>query len=533
VAKEVIMSFMDLIRRGDKADRAFDDLQSDMAEAFEESMALEPIEPLDANKEAAKPAAAEAPTPMAAQPDTPVDENQEPPAMVEPAPVAPEPAPAAMSDATLPVVADLPVAAEPVSSAASTTADSARRLTSHSQTRLAALESFDKLHRDAQEHLQDIESKITEVVTSQRLTRRFFNILLTDIHRANDLELANTSLGAEQKKLTEQLAETSKRLKERDGMIDGLRQREASLLQDNEALRTALATARMELVEAANAAARDQAKLGEALKALSARAMEVDRTVRETEVLREKHVALSVDLDKALKREAEALRKAEEIGAIQANDAVRYAEMRTQLSRSEKEVMRLQTSLESAQMRLTELEEAAIIAETDREDEAARRHAESNGLRSEMQALQARLATAADVHNESADEIARLRTLINDAAAEKMLADERMAALAEQHEKVKLDLSAANANISQLVLRHETEQIQLDIQRQECEDLKAEMATLNARIKELLPFERLYKATKAREAGEVAAANGSDASVVHARPASRRPTQVNRGRTAG
>jgi len=250
-------------------------------------------------------------------------------------------------------------------------------------------------------------------------------------------------------------------------------------------------------------------------------------------VLRAPHVALSVDLDKALKREAEALRKAEEIGAIQANDAVRYAEMRTQLSRSEKEVMRLQTSLESAQMRLTELEEAAIIAETDREDEAARRLAESNGLRSEMQALHTRLATAADQHNESADEIARLRTLINDAAAEKMLADERMAALGEQHDKVKLDLSAANANISQLVLRHETEQIQLDITRQECEDLKAEMATLNARIKELLPFERLYKATKAREAGDVAAANGSDASVMHVRPASRRPTQVNRGRTAG
>jgi len=528
VTKEVIMSFMDLIRRGDKAERAFDDLQSDMAEAFEESMALEPLEPLDSNKDAAKPAAAEPSGPMAAQPDTPAADNPEPPVTIEPVIAEAEPAPAAATPE-----ATLPVAAEMGSTMASTTSDSARRLTSHSQTRLAALESFDKLHRDAQEHLQDIESKITEVVTSQRLTRRFFNILLTDIHRANDLELANASLGAEQKKLTEQLAETGKRLKERDGMIEGLRQREASLLQDNEALRTALATARMELVEAANAAARDQAKLGEALNALSARAMEVERSARETEILREKQVGLSVDLDKALKREAEALRKAEEIGTLQANDAARYAEVRAQLSKSEKEVMRLQTSLESAQMRLAGLEEAANIAEADREDEAARRQAESNGLRSELQALNARLATAADAHNEAAGEIARLKAIINDAAAEKTLADERMAALTEQHDKVKLDLSAANANISQLVLRHETEQIQLDIARQECEDLKAEMATLNARIKELLPFERLYKATKAREAGDVAAANGSDASVVHARPASRRPTQVNRGRTAG
>src|SRR5262249_37786900 len=155
--------------------------------------------------------------------------------------------------------AGLPVAAEPESRAAPEAIEPGKRLTSHSQTRLAALESFDKLHRDAQDHLQQIEAKITEVVTSQQLTRRFFNILLTDIHRSNELEVANLNFASEQKKLTEQLADTGKRLKEREGMIEGLRQREASLLQDNESLRNALATARMDLVEAANAAARDQA----------------------------------------------------------------------------------------------------------------------------------------------------------------------------------------------------------------------------------------------------------------------------------
>jgi len=195
--------------------------------------------------------------------------------------------------------------------------------------------------------------------------------------------------------------------------------------------------------------------------------------------------------------------------------------------------MRLQTALESAQMRQTALEEAAVIAEADLEDEAERKLAEINGLRSEIHALQSRIAIAADAQNDSADELARLRALFNDTAAEKLLADERMAALAEQHEKVKLDLSAANTNVSQLVLRHETEQIQLDIQRQECEDLKAEIGALNARIKELLPFERLYKVTKAREGGDPAAANGPDQPVVLVRPASRRPTQINRGRTAG
>src|SRR3954453_10863806 len=121
------MSFMDLIRRGDKAERAFDDLQSDMAEAFEESMALEPLEPLDSNKDAAKPAAAEPSGPMAAQPDTPAADNPEPPVTIEPVIAEAEPAPAAATPE-----ATLPVAAEVGSTMASTTSDSARRLTSHS-----------------------------------------------------------------------------------------------------------------------------------------------------------------------------------------------------------------------------------------------------------------------------------------------------------------------------------------------------------------------------------------------------------------
>ena len=48
------------------------------------------------------------------------------------------------------------------------------------------------------------------------------------------------------------------------------------------------------------------------IKTLSARAVEIERRTRENEVLREKQVTLTIDLDKALKREAEARRKQEE-----------------------------------------------------------------------------------------------------------------------------------------------------------------------------------------------------------------------------
>ena len=82
---------------------------------------------------------------------------------------------------------------------------------------------------------------------------------------------------------------------------------------------------------------------------------------------------------------------------------------------------------------------------------------------------------------------------------EKQVADEKLSALMKEHDKDQLELSTANANLSQLALQQETEQIQLAIHRQECEDLRAEIALLNARIKDLLPFERLYKVTKARQ----------------------------------
>jgi DNA repair exonuclease SbcCD ATPase subunit len=485
------MNFKGLIKRDDnvddKIDLAFEELQFEMAEAFDESLGLE--DPAPPNDE------------MAALENSAANENE----------VQPQ---ESLADETLPepveVVTDVP--------------ETTRRLTSHTQSRLAALSSFDQLYHEAHEHLQEIGAKLSEVTISHNLTREFFNILHADIHRSNELELANANLIAEQRKLTEQLHDAARREQERENAIESFRQHETALLQDKEALRAAVAAAKLELVEANNTIARNEAELGDLVKTLSSRTLEAERRGRENDVLREKHVNLSIDLDKALKRESEARRKLDEVSTIHANEAARHTEVLATLGKSEKEVLRLQKALEAAQAKHAEMAETARSVEADREAEVDRSLAEMRGLRSEIQNLQQRQEAAADEQNEAASEIARLRTQLSDALAEKHVADERLVALMKENENDKINLSAASANISQLSLQHASEQIQLDIHRQECEDLRAEIAALNARIKELLPYERLYRVMKSREQeqGGVAEVAGASADTSRRKPATRR-----------
>jgi len=484
------MSFMDMIKRDNNdTDVAFEELNSGMAEALDEGMAAEVSE-------------VEAVPARESQQLAAISPLQVPESLQATAPGAPE--------------------------------EVERKLTAHTQSRLAALGSFDKLYRDAQTRLQEIDAKLSEVTTSQQLTRRFFNILQADIYRTNELELSSASLSTEHKKQAELLADTARKLQERDGLVEGLRAREANLLHDNEALRAALASVKLQLVETTALAAQYEGKLGEAVKALSEQTVEAQRSARESEVLREKQVSLSLDIDRLMKQEAEAQRKLDELATIHSNETARHSEILAALSKSEKEASRLQMALESTQMKQAEMAESALIAEADREAEAARNDAETRGLRAEIHALQSKLETASTERSEATGEIARLKAQFNDTLAEKQIADEKLFALVKENEALQQDLSAAGANISQLVLQQETEQIKLDIQRQECEDLRAEIATLNARIKDLLPFERLYKVTKARQhdGASNAVVDLVPATVAKTRNSGRRPGSANRDTAA-
>jgi len=441
------VKFRDLIRRTDNAEKSFEELEADLADAVDECLALDdpPVVAMDD-----------------VQGETPLEQDN---------------GTQAEDDAG--------------------TSETVRRLTSHTQSRMAALSSFDGLFRDAKLHFEEINAKLSEIASTHHLTREFFHILHADILRANELELANLSLTAEQRSLSDRLNELNRRQHERESTVEALQQREASLVQDSEALRGALAAARLELVEAANRNAIHEAEFGDLTNTLAAATVEADRRARENKLLREKNVSLSIDLEKALKREDEARHRLDAFSTIHANEAARNSEMLGALGKSEKEATRLLTSLEVTQAKLSEVTEAARIMEADKDAELERCRAEIRGLRSEIQSLHSRLELTSSANNEASAEIAKLKLQWSDAVAEKQVADERLAALTKEAESDKLNLSKITANFSQLSLQQASDQIQLDIRRQECEDLRAEIASVNARIRELLPYERLHGTTNA------------------------------------
>jgi len=457
------MNFAGLIRGTNKAEVGFDDLQADMAEALEESLRID--EPAPAQDNAA----------ASVFEDNLTDQAQD-----------------------MEARADLPAEISAPAEAQADEVEIAHRLTAHTQNRLAALGSFHKLYGEAQEHLREINAKLTEVTTSHHLTRQFFTVLQTDIHRANEMELNNAELLAEQRRLSDTIQELNKRDQEREAAVEAMQQREASLVHDRDTLRADLATAKLDLVEAANTIARNDAELGDLVKTLSARTIEAERRSRENEVLREKQVSLSIDLDKALQREADVRRRLDETTAIHTTEMARNSELLGALGKSEKEVLRLQKALEGSHAKQGEMVDEARAMEAERQAEALRRLAELRGLRDENQNLQSHLEQASDNYNEATSEIGQLKAQLSDLIAEKLVADERLSQLVTEAELDKKKLSEATANVSQLSLDHASEQMQLDVYRQECEDLRAEIATLNARIKELLPHERMYRVAKAR-----------------------------------
>ena len=109
------------------------------------------------------------------------------------------------------------------------------------------------------------------------------------------------------------------------------------LLPATRVLRSALAAAKLETVEAANTITRNEAQLGDLIENLTAKTIECERRSHENGGLREKHLNLSLEFDKALSREAEARRKLDEMSIVHANEAARNAELLLALGNREKE----------------------------------------------------------------------------------------------------------------------------------------------------------------------------------------------------
>jgi len=431
-------------------DEVFDDLQADMTQAFEESLRT------DALKPPAGDIPSEAPSPstdegfIEGSEDSHPDENGE-------------------------------------------------RLTVHTQRRLATLAAFDELYRKAQEELHDIDARLAQVRTSHRLTGEFSSSLQTDILRASDLEAANAGLTADLATATDQLREAQRKQQEQESAIEALQRREASLTNDRDAIRAALAAAKLELVEAGNTIARTEAELSERIKLLAEKAIDDERRGDQIEALRKKNVNLAVELDKTSNREAEARRELDKVSTIQAKEAARNTELIGTLGQREKEVLRLRILVEGARAKQSEMAEEARIFDLDREAQGARDLAEMHGLNSEIQALQTRLNDALDASNRASGEMDGLVTQLRDAVAEKQIAEEKLSAREKENELDKLKLAAATESLSRQAMDKASTEMQLDVQRQESEDLRGEIEALNARIAELLPYERLHRVVKARQ----------------------------------
>jgi chromosome segregation ATPase len=439
-----------MLKRGDKLDRAFEELQTGMLDVLDEDLFSLP--------ETAQPAENN----MASEETTPAEEDRRQVLVEE----RPEPA---------------------------------VRLTSYAQSRLAALESLEDLHRAAHDHIETVGAGLAEIVTAHHLTREFLNAIHSDIHRASEFETANGALAADNRKLADQLHDALKKQQELEAALEALRRRESGLLQDRDALRIELSSLKLENVELGNSLSRSESERGDIVKTLSTRTVEAERRLRENEILREKQVNLSIDLEKTLKREAELRRKFDELSTNHSNETSRHRETQSALAKNEKEIMRLQKQVETAETRQAELNERAIGREAESEAETRRNMAEIRGLKEEIQSLHGRLETASADQTQATEEIGRLKSQLDDMSTERQIAQEMIATLKRDGEA---DRRAAGRADSAPVDMSGVDKLQ-----DEVADLTGQVAKLKAEIKDLQPYQRLYREAKAK----LQAANTSEA----------------------
>jgi chromosome segregation ATPase len=374
------------------------------------------------------------------------------------------------------------------------------RLTSYAQGRMAALESLEELHRNAHDHLESVGSGLAEIITSHHLTREFLNAVHSDIHRASELEATSNALAAENRKLSEQLHDALKKHQELETALEALRRRETGLLQDRDALRIEISSLKLENVELGNNLSRTESERGDLVKTLSTRTVEAERRLRENEMLREKQVNLSIDLEKALKRETELRRKFDEVSASHSNETARHRETQASLTKTEKEIIRLQKQAEIAEAKQAELHEVAIGREAESEAEQKRGMAEIRGLKDEIQSLHSRLETASAGQTDASEEIARLKSQLDDMTTEKQIAQEMIATLKRESEADKKNLAALSGAGRQ-------EMSGMEKLEDEIANLTGQISKLKAEVKELQPYQRLYREAKAK----LQAANTSEA----------------------
>ena len=307
-------------------------------------------------------------------------------------------------------------------------------MNAHAQGRITDIAAFDETRNLVQQQLDTIGTALTKILSVHHLGRDFLDDCYADVRRANDLEQTVSNLSAENRKLGDQLDKLEKLRGRYEQLIEVLKHREARLIAEADRMREELASAKLEAVEARSAASRAELAQGDMHTALSARTSEAERYMRENELLREKNVNLSLDLDKALQRQAETRRKFEDLSSLNASETGRIAKVSAKLASEEKEAARLQQLADTLERKLMEASETIAGFNRDTKQNEELYQSEIHTLRSENQTLIARIQAGMSDQTETSAEIEALTARLNEAEAARTFAERKMADAAAEME---------------------------------------------------------------------------------------------------
>lgn len=380
--------------------------------------------------------------------------------------------------------------------------DNGERVTPHTQGRLAGYAAFDEARARANQELTRIGEALANIMATNNLNREFLNDCYADIHRSNELELANAAYAADNRRLNERVEKLEKLRARYDQLIDVLKRREAKLIQDAETQREVLGAVRLESIEARNTLTRNETQIGELQASLAAKTAEAERFMRDAEMLREKTVGLTLDLDMAQKKQADTRRKLEDLTAIHASDSARLAEITARLTSEENETTRLQKTVDQLEAKLIEANESVTYLTGEVNERDKRHQAESLSLRNEVQAVSGRLQHAVGEQRDMLVELNEARSRASDLESERMIIEKKFAALSAEIENERR-LYVAQAGLAAPQDAEAAEQ-----QRRENEQMRDEINALKSSVEQLRQYETLYAAAKARAKAKSEVASG-------------------------
>lgn len=303
------------------------------------------------------------------------------------------------------------------------------RLTAYSQSRLASLTAFETVHQAARMDMERVVSYLAKVTAAHHSTNTFLRTLHGSIHKSNELELQNAALLAENRRLAHNAERVLKLSGQVETLTEAYKRRETKMNDEEAALRANLGVLQIELNEARATVTAIESERAELINAIAGKTSVLDRITREAELTRERYLNLSMDLENAQRQQNEIERKYDELSAVHIAEHAQFMELRSKYNEMQKEIIRLQKSLDLTQSLLTEAKTEASKHEEDSERRDSRQTGEIQKLHSDLQSLRARMEVASRSQSNADNEIAALRQKVADLSVENKMAEDKVRSL--------------------------------------------------------------------------------------------------------